>query len=66
MSSPTENTALVGDFSFSELAQRRGIDVQISNSHADFFTNGLQAIRADVRVALVIYRPAAFATVTGI
>ena len=62
----TENTALVGDFSFSELAQRRGIDVQISNSHADFFTNGLQAIRADVRVALVIYRPAAFATVTGI
>ncbi len=63
----TENTALVGDFqNFSELATRRGIDVQISNSHADFFTNGQQAIRADVRVALVIYRPAAFATVTGI
>lgn len=63
----TENTGLVGDFqNFSELATRRGIDVQISNSHADFFTNGLQAIRADLRAALVIYRPAAFATVTGI
>ncbi len=63
----TENTGLVGDFqNFSELATRRGIDVQISNSHADFFTNGQQAIRADIRVALVVYRPAAFATVTGI
>lgn len=62
----TENTALVGDFSFSELATRRGIDVQISNSHSDFFTSGLQAIRADVRVALVIYRPSAFSTVTGL
>lgn len=63
----TENTALVGDFQrHAELATRRGIDVQISNSHADFFTNGLQAIRADLRAALVIYRPAAFATVTGL
>ncbi len=62
----TENTALVGDFSFSELANRRGIDVQVSNSHADFFITGQQAVRADIRVALVIYRPAAFATVTGI
>jgi HK97 family phage major capsid protein len=63
----TENTALVGDFqNFSELATRRGIDVQISNSHADLFINGQQAIRADMRVALVIYRPAAFATVTSV
>jgi len=63
----TENTALVGDFgNFSELTTRRGIDVQVSNSHADFFINGKQAIRADVRVALVVYRPAAYATVTGI
>ncbi|MDH2429325.1 phage major capsid protein [Sphaerisporangium sp. TRM90804] len=63
----TEGTAVVGDFqNYSELATRRGIDVQISNSHGEFFTHGKQAIRADVRVAFVIYRPAAFATVTGI
>ncbi|MBP2325333.1 HK97 family phage major capsid protein [Kibdelosporangium banguiense] len=62
-----ENTALVGDFAnFSELSTRRGVDVQVSNSHADFFINGKQAVRADVRAALVIYRPAAFCTVTGI
>ncbi|MEV7611317.1 phage major capsid protein, partial [Microbacterium sp. NPDC089320] len=63
----TEGTAVVGDFAnYSELATRRGIDVQISNSHADFFTNGKQAVRADVRVAFIIYRPRAFATVTGV
>lgn len=62
----TEGTVDVGDFgNYSELAVKRGIDVQISNSHADFFTNGKQAMRADVRCALVFYRPAAFCTVTG-
>lgn len=63
----TENTALVGDYAnFSELVTRRGIDVQVSNSHSTFFIEGKQAVRADVRVALVVYRPSAFATVTGI
>jgi len=63
----TENTALVGDFEgYSELAVKRGIDVQVSNSHGTFFVEGKQAVRADMRAALVVYRPAAFATVTGI
>lgn len=63
----TEGTAVVGDFAnFSELAVRRGMDVQISNSHNDFFTNGKQAVRADIRAAFIVYRPAAFATVTGV
>jgi HK97 family phage major capsid protein len=63
----TENTGLVGDFqNFSELAVRRGIDVQVSNSHGTFFIEGKQALRADIRAALVVYRPAAFCTVTGI
>ena len=62
-----ENTALVGDFAnFSELAIRRGMDVQISNSHANFFIDGKQAVRADTRAAFVIYRPSAFCTVTGV
>lgn len=63
----TENTGLVGDFAnFSELAVRRGIDVQVSNSHSTYFVEGKVAIRADMRVALVIYRPSAFCSISGI
>lgn len=60
-------TAIVGDFAnFAELVVRRGIEVQVSNSHSTFFVNGVQAIRADTRAAFVVYRPAAFCTVTGL
>jgi HK97 family phage major capsid protein len=63
----TLNTGLVGDFqNFSEFALRRGMDVQISNSHSTFFVEGKQAVRADIRGALVVYRPTAFCSVTGI
>lgn len=60
-------TSYVGDFAgFSELNERRGIEVKVSDSHSDFFIKGTQAIRADFRVALVWYRPAAFCSVTGL
>lgn len=63
----TENTGLVGDFeNFASLVVRRGLDVQVSNSHSDYFVKGKQAIRADIRVANPVFRPAAFCTVTGI
>lgn len=63
----TLGTALVGDFAnFSELSTKRGLDVQISNSHSTFFIEGKQALRADIRVALIVYRPTAFCTVTGL
>lgn len=63
----TENTGVVGDFAnFSELAVRRGVDVQVSNSHGTFFREGKIAVRADMRVAFIVYRPAAFCTITGI
>lgn len=63
----TLGTSLVGAFQqFTELATRRGIDVQISNSHSTYFIEGKQAVRADVRVALTVYRPAALCTVTGL
>ena len=63
----TENTGYVGDFGgYSELAIKRGIEVQVTNTHDTFFIEGKQAIRADMRAAVVVYRPAAFCTVTGI
>jgi hypothetical protein len=62
-----EGTGLVGAFrDFSELAVRRGLEVQVSNSHDGYFTQGIQAIRADFRAAVVVYRPVAFCKVTGI
>ncbi|MDX3101744.1 phage major capsid protein [Nonomuraea angiospora] len=60
-------SALLGDYAnFAELSVRRGIDVQVSNSHDDFFIRGKLAIRADIRCALIHYRPSAFAEVTGL
>ncbi len=63
----TLNTALVGDFAnFSELAIRAGIEMKVTDAHSDFFIKGKQAIRADMRCAFTVYRPAAFCTVTSL
>jgi HK97 family phage major capsid protein len=62
----TENTALVGDFQQASLIVRSGVDIRISDSHDDYFVKNLLAVVAEMRVALAVYRPAAFATVTGI
>lgn len=63
----TEGTSVVGDWrNFSELAVKKSMEVKISDSHADFFITNKQAIRAEMRAALVFYRPSAFCTVTGV
>lgn len=63
----TATKAVIGDYAnFSELAVRRGIDVQISNSHGTYFKEGVLALRADMRAALIHYRPSAFSVVTGL
>lgn len=41
-----------------------GVRVEASNSHQDFFTKNLVAIRAEERVALAVYRPSGFGIVT--
>lgn len=62
----TENTGLVGDFAtHSELRPRRGAEVQVGFV-SDDFTRGKQTIRAGLRTAFVVYRAAAFASVSGI
>lgn len=62
----TENTALVGDFRQAVLWEREGIDVLVSDQHADFFTRNLLAILAEMRAAFGVLDPQAFATVTAI
>jgi len=60
-------TALLGDFQlYAGIWRKRGATIKVSDSHSDYFVNGKQAIRIDERMALTIYRPAAFCKVTGI
>lgn len=61
------NTALVGAFSSAaQVFRKGGVRLEASNSHADFFVRNLTAIRAEERLALAVYRPAAFGKVTGL
>lgn len=63
----TSTKLVAGDYAtYSMLFIRRGIDVQITNSHASFFISGKQALRADMRAVMVHFRPKAFGTVTGL
>jgi HK97 family phage major capsid protein len=56
---------VVGDFARkAELTMRRGVDIQITNSHDTNFIYGKQAIRADIRCAALWLRGTAFCTVT--
>lgn len=58
-------TALVGNFGQSARIYRRaGISVEATNSHSDFFVKDLSMLRAEERLALACFRPAAFCSVT--
>jgi HK97 family phage major capsid protein len=62
----TENTGLVGDFAnFSRLDNKRGVSVQTGYVGTQF-TEGEVTLRADMRVAFTVTRPAAFITITGL
>jgi hypothetical protein len=63
----TENTMTTGDYAnYAAVYVKRGIDIAVSDSHAFYFTRGMLAIRADMRVSVVHFRPKAFGTVTGV
>ena len=60
-------TALVGSFAQGAHTWRRGpVTVEATNSHSDHFVKNLSALRAEERLALGVYRPAAFVAVSGL
>jgi HK97 family phage major capsid protein len=60
-------TSLIGAFrQGGQIFRRRGLTIEASNSHQDFFQKNLTAIRAEERLALVTYRPTAFYKLTGV
>jgi HK97 family phage major capsid protein len=62
----TATKLTAGDYAnFAGLYVRRGVDVQVGYNNDDF-TKGQLSIRADVRIAVVHFRPKAFGTVTGL
>jgi HK97 family phage major capsid protein len=65
-SAMVEGVALVGAFDqFSQLAERQRITVKVGYAADDFLSNRKSFV-GETRVAVVWYRPQAFATVTGI
>jgi HK97 family phage major capsid protein len=62
----TENTGVVLDTTFTELAMRKGLTMKRSDSHSTYFVENKVAILAELRAAFVVYRPSAVCQVTGI
>lgn len=59
-------TILIGAFkTAAQIFRRRGLTVEMTNSHGTFFKENMTAIRAEQREALAVYRPSAFYSLTG-
>jgi|YNPMSStandDraft_1061717.scaffolds.fasta_scaffold08634_4 HK97 family phage major capsid protein len=60
----TPGVFLVGSSSPASVAifERSGLTVEVSTEHSDYFTRNLVAIRAEERLALVVFRPGAYVT----
>lgn len=58
-------TTLIGGFQeCAQLFRRQGITVEMTNTNASDFENGLITVRAEERLALAVYRPGGFGTTT--
>jgi HK97 family phage major capsid protein len=55
---------ITGDYAnYAFLGVKRGVDVQVTNTNADDFIHGKQAIRVDTRLVMVHIRPTAFGVI---
>ncbi len=63
----TAGSALLGAFGTGAGVLRKGgLRVEATNSHSTWFQSDITALRAEVRLALAVYRPTAFTVVTGL
>lgn len=58
------NTALVGDGTMAAIFDRHDARIYTTDSHSDFFVRNLLVMLAEERLALALFRPAAFAKVS--
>ena len=60
-------TGYVGSFlpAWLSMFEKKGVDIQIGYVGSQFL-QGKRTVRADMRMALVFFRPAAFCSVTGL
>ena len=56
-------TALVGDGTMAAVVDRNQARIYTTDSHSDYFIRNILVILAEERVALPVFRPAAFASV---
>lgn len=57
-------TSLVGDGLMAAVVDREDTQIYTTDSHSDFFVRNILVLLAEERVALPVFRPAAFARVT--
>jgi len=57
------NTALVGDGSMAAVWDRMDAQIFVADQHSDFFIKNIFVLLAEERLALTVFRPAAFASV---
>lgn len=60
-------TALVGAFrTAAQIFRRQGLTIESTNSHASLFVSNIVTIRAEQRLALAVYQPPKFCSITAI
>lgn len=62
----TQGTALIGNFRDAMIFRKKGITIDSTNSHASEFVSNITRLRAEERLALAVFRPKSFCTITGL
>jgi phage head maturation protease len=63
----TQGTALVGAFRMgAQIFRRQGLTIKTTDSHASLFVSNILTVLAEQRMALAVYQPNKFSTITAI